>query len=642
MQTERKVFQQGKWIWYEEGSQIDSYGEFYGEVDWTGGEVNANLSCDSDYALYINGQLAACNQYGDFEYFKIYDTLNLTPFLKKGKNHIAIVVWHFGETTQKYLAAKAGLIFEISCGEKLLLKSGKNILCRKSKTYKSGFRKRVSSQLGWSFLYDSTKEDGWKEGVASDFMPATEISKSCEFYPRPNEKLRLSERKTMAFKQKAHSGKTFLVDLGEETVGLPWIEFHSPVRQKVTVFYGEHLLAGNVQRFIGGNDYSFEYIAKEGENSYLNPFLRLGCRYLQVYSEEEIELTYLGVLPQGYPVEEKPFASRTEQDRAIERLCVNTLKLCMLEHYVDCPWREQGLYAFDSRNQMLAGYYAFGNYAYAKSNLLLMSMDCRKDDLLSITTPSGGDLVIPSFSLYYVLSVWEYLVHSGDKRIEESIFEKVTSILQAFAARKKEGLIHNFSGEEYWHFYDWSEHLTSYGIDKPDNVADLALNCLYAWMLNKYKDICSILGKENRMESSEEICEKIKERFYNREDGLFTLYKGKGIYTMLGNSLAILCGAATGELATNICERMLRGETVESSLSTKVFLYDALLMTDREKYAPVVLERIRKEYLYMLQEGATATWETLEGASAFAGNGSLCHGWSAMPVYYFHLLKDKL
>lgn len=642
MKTEKNAFQQGKWIWYEEGSQIDSYGEFYGELDWTGGEVYANLSSDSDYALYINGKLAACNQYGDFEYFKIYDRLELTSFLKKGKNHVAVVVWHFGETTQKYLAAKAGLIFEISCGETILLKSDRNILCRKSKTYRSGLRKRVSSQLGWSFLYDSTKEDGWKEGATSDFAPAKEIAKSCVFYPRPNEKLRFSERKEAAVTQKSHSGKTVLVDLGEETVGLPLLEFRSPICQKVTVFYGEHLLAGNVQRFIGGNDYSFEYIAKEGENSYLNPFLRLGCRYVQICSEEEIELSYLGVLPQGYPVSERPFVSRTEQDLAIERLCVNTLKLCMLEHYVDCPWREQGLYAFDSRNQMLAGYYAFGNYDYAKSNLLLMSMDRRKDNLLSITTPSGGDLVIPSFSLYYVLSVWEYLVHSGDKAIEESIFEKVTSVLQAFAARKKDGLIHNFSGEEYWHFYDWSEHLTSYGIDKPDDVADLALNCLYALMLRKYGEICKILGKENGMESPQAICEKIKERFYNADDGLFTLYSGKGIYTMLGNALAIVCGAATGELAASICERMLRGETTESSLSTKVFFYDALLMTDREKYADVVLERIRKEYSYMLQEGATATWETLEGASAFSGNGSLCHGWSAMPVYYFHILKDRL
>lgn len=37
----------------------------------------------------------------------------------------------------------------------------------------------------------------------------------------------------------------------------------------------------------------------------------------------------------------------------------------MHEHYEDYPWREQALYAFDSRNQALYGYYAFGNYDFA-------------------------------------------------------------------------------------------------------------------------------------------------------------------------------------------------------------------------------------------------------------------------------------
>ena len=40
----------------------------------------------------------------------------------------------------------------------------------------------------------------------------------------------------------------------------------------------------------------------------------------------------------------------------------------------------------------------------------------------------------------------------------------------------------------------------------------------------------------------------------------------------------------------------------------------------------------------MLEAGATAAWETKEGASAFHQAGSLCHGWSAIPVHYFRRL----
>ena len=42
----------------------------------------------------------------------------------------------------------------------------------------------------------------------------------------------------------------------------------------------------------------------------------------------------------------------------------------------------------------------------------------------------------------------------------------------------------------------------------------------------------------------------------------------------------------------------------------------------------------------MLDHGATTVWEDDEGAAAFDNAGSLCHGWSAIPIYYFHLLNQ--
>ena len=68
------------------------------------------------------------------------------------------------------------------------------------------------------------------------------------------------------------------------------------------------------------------------------------------------------------------------------------------------------------------------------------------------------------------------------------------------------------------------------------------------------------------------------------------------------------------------------------------FKYDAMIAVDREKYKDVILGDIRVKYGKMLDEGATSFWETEEGASAFANAGSLCHGWSALPIYYYEIL----
>ena len=87
----------------------------------------------------------------------------------------------------------------------------------------------------------------------------------------------------------------------------------------------------------------------------------------------------------------------------------------MHDHYEDTPWREQALYAMDSRNQMLCGYHAFGEYAFPCANLLLMSKAERKDGLLSICFPNADELTIPSFTLHYFTAVEEYTAYSGDK-----------------------------------------------------------------------------------------------------------------------------------------------------------------------------------------------------------------------------------
>ena len=82
-------------------------------------------------------------------------------------------------------------------------------------------------------------------------------------------------------------------------------------------------------------------------------------------------------------------------------------------------------------------------------------------------------------------------------------------------------------------------------------------------------------------------------------------------------------------------------DLVPNTLSMNAFRFDALLAVDREKYAPVILAELDRDYLYMLREGATTFWETIIGADDFADAGSLCHGWSALPVYYYEILDPN-
>lgn len=622
-----RYFKDSSWIWISEHSSMDQYGEFWCRFSAQNAPAVCRVSCDGDYTLCVNGKYVASNQYGDYEHYKVFDEINITDYLHAGINELSLLIWHFGVDSQRYKKAQAGVIFEIEQSGKILLVSDERILCRQSPAYASGYCKEITPQLGFSFLYDTAKENcgEWKQAVI--------VSKDCHLYPRPTKKLELLPPKDISILK--NEGCYYLIDLGEETVGLPMLDFVCDRPQNVLVAWGEDLQNGHVRRKIDNRDFSFEYVSKKGRNQYTNYMLRLGCRYMELYAEEPITLTYLGLLPQVYPVKEKKNQKKEVLDQRIHDVCVRTLKLCMMEHYVDTPWREQCLYAFDARNQMLCGYHTFedGNAEYARANLLLMSKDQRADGLLSICSPCGRDSAIPSFSLYYFMAVREYMDYSGDVSLGKEVYDKLVSIVEAFLKNRENGLILRFEGHTQWNFYDWSEHLSGSLGRSAGAIPDLIINSLFLIALEHLRAISQKTGEYfGYDEVLLEIREKAKTEFYDAEQGAYSLTRDGKEFTVLGNALAILAGLADD--ARDICEQIVRDTFTDCSLSMRCFKYDALLLTDEARWKPYVLREIRREYANMLDKGATSVWETQEGACAFGNAGSLCHGWSAIPVCY--------
>ena len=638
------MFEKAKWIWFDKTSEWDTHAEFFTTFQNPNEKTVCHLSCECDYELYVNGKFVASNQYGDYEHYKIYDSLDITEFLQDGENALAIHVWYFGGTSSRTFVSPAGLIFEIRSDDKTVCASGETTLARKSKAYESGRQKLITGQLGWTFSYDATKEDGWKT-TGAGMQSAVLREKTCSLNPRPIKKHEIGALHSFTIVEKSEDGKRFLVDLGEEVVGCVSLKLNSATdKNGVVVAYGELLENGKVKKNIGIRDFSFEYVAKAGDNEFSHYMLRLACRYLEIFSNEPIDLISASLHPQTYPVEVKKTEFENDLDARIYAACVNTLKLCMMEHYVDCPWREQALYVFDSRNQMLCGYDAFegGNAEYVRANLKLISKDRRDDKLLSICYPSSNDLTIPSFSLHYFTAVLEYVKFTGDVEFVKAVYPKLLSVLEAFLAQRENGLVNRFEGKNHWNFYDWSEYLEGELGQSQTAIPDLTLNVLFVIALEKLSQICAVIGEPFVYgEILKETRSAAKKTFYDAEKGAFTQLVGEKQFTVLGNALAVLAGLTDETESAAIAEKMLVGEFTECSLSTKAFKYDALLAVSEEKYAPKVLEEIRADYKTMLDAGSATVWETLEGATAFGNAGSLCHGWSAVPVYYFHRLLKK-
>ena len=127
--------------------------------------------------------------------------------------------------------------------------------------------------------------------------------------------------------------------------------------------------------------------------------------------------------------------------------------------------------------------------------------------------------------------------------------------------------------------------------------------------------------------------------FFNEKTNLYFISEKEEKPTELANSFAVISGIADDDKKEKIVQKLFEGKLEPCSLSMKTFKYDALIKTDKKKYKEAVLEEIRKTYKIMLDAGSTTVWETIDGDKAFSNAGSLCHGWSAIPIYYFNILK---
>ncbi len=635
----REIFEKASWIWCNSSPGEDEYGEFADSFTYKSGRAVLRISADSNYAAYVNGRLAAWGQYADFPYDKVYDEVDVTAYCREGENRLAVLVWYYGiDTSQVYYPGNAGVLYELACGRQILCESGEKTLSRQSRAYQSHRKQRITGQLGFGYGYDATKEDDWKTGALEDFTLSKLVEQKPPLRIRPCKKLALMPEVT-GRECKRITDTDVIFDLGGEQVGFLSFVLISPCEQDITVAYGEHLADGRVRHEIDGRNFSISYRAKNGENTFLNPFRRFGCRYLEVYSEYPLEIRKMAIAPTLYELAEKERPRLTGKQNKIYDMCVETLRLCMHEHYEDCPWREQALYTMDSRNQMLCGYYAFDEYIFPRANLELISKDRRADGLLSICYPMSWDYVIPSFTLHYVTECREYMDYSGDKDFIREIYPRLVSCVETFRKHMEDGLVMPFMGENYWNFYEWRDGLD--GADKSKTAPDLILNALLSVALQNMAAIGDALEMENDYAKlAETLNMRIHEVFLDKKTGIFYDFPEHHSYSQLGNALAVLCGAAETEEARAICERLeTDSDMTPISLSMKCFKYDAWLKVNRERYAPVVLADIEDTYTPMIEYGSTTVWETELGEKDFDNAGSLCHGWSALPIYYYHILE---
>lgn len=675
-------------VWIaQDACRENQYAEFRQNFWANGKNAKLVIGCDSKAAIYLNDQLVGLFLSGGTEHIRWYESFELENYLNQEENELKILVYHQGMSASNYTAGNPYIRFGVEVlGEneetEWIAVSGENTYGRRNKKYQNGPVEK--NQMGFVWHYDETiPEEEWAKAECLE-MP------EMEFHMRPIKRQVLKERQKTSVCEhgylEAERGQEFckeplcpiplheepavgrpfymLVDCGEECTGFMELELWTETDVDIQIGWGEHLADKRVRTHIGERHFETSYACHPGKNIFTHYFHRLGLRYLELHiypaEQKPVELVYAGIRPLEYPVEEKGrLQIQDSLHQKIYDIAVCTLKLCMHEHYEDCPWREQALYAMDSLNQALCGYYCFEEYQFARASLELLGESLQPDGYLELHPPGKNAVMIPYFTFMWVIGMKDYLRYSKDEAFIKKHWDKLRQIVDKRLEECQDGLLRTQTSIAYWNFYEWNDLLSGepiYREEALEDRMDAPYIMSFLLMLDAVRTMSGMLGEEAYEKKLSEIAVRMQKECHRlfwdeseqayltyayKKDGLFVAKEGE--FSELVQAWAVLSGVAGENIKENLLEQLAKGNEkwVPCTLSMIRFKYEALLQYP-EAYGETVFQDILRIWGNMVNAGATSFWETEDGEAAFEGAGSLCHGWSAMPVYFYHVYLPEV
>ena len=661
-----------KWIWCDRAEGINQYADFVREFEIEEVLPNASIkiATEGEYVLFINGEFVECGQYDDMGEVKTYDEINISEYLKKGKNKLLINAYHQGESSYQYSVGEPGLCFEIKCGDFSLV-SDKDTFSTPSFGFEMGKNvHKTTVQYGYGYIYNAAK------GEKMQFLPSSEKElpplqirpiRKCKFYPSDGELVsqgtfsRKVDKKnpgvtmdedTLCFCEvsdifeadkktlKATENIFAIYDFSEEKSGYFTFEIDADEGTVIDIGYCEHLNDGKTRTKIGERCFSNRYVCKGGLQTFTYYYRRIAGRFVQLNIFGKVnKINHVGIINSLYPTtDDIEYDTGDALYNKIIDVSKYTLRMCMHEHYEDCPWREQALYGSDSRNQMLFGYYAFGECQFVRASLELIAKSLGDDGFITIACPSDSQKRIPSFMFTWLLAMKEYIDYSADITLAQKYAENLKKITDLRLSEISGGLAKHPTGENYWNFYEWSDSNDGFCTEYD---TDGLYNLFFYMGMNALSDVFEYIGETDYADRIRSVLpclkDKINETFFDEEKKVYASFVNDGKkfgYSELTQSMAIYSGVCDERKEEVLKILASENDLVPITLGYLVYKYDALL-DGCDTYKDYVYSEILQKWGSMLDEGATTFWETELGEKDFDNAGSLCHAWSSTPVYVY-------
>lgn len=336
-------------------------------------------------------------------------------------------------------------------------------------------------------------------------------------------------------------------------------------------------------------------------------------------------------------------AQFTSSDGLINRIwsvAEHTFRLCSGIFFIDGIKRDKWIWGGDAYQSLFVNQYLMADADINRRTLLAL----RGND--PMTTHIN---TILDYSLYWILSIKAHYEAYGDLDFVEQVYPKMVTLMDFCEEQLEEhGFITGRAGD--WVFIDWAD------LDKEGALC--AEQMLFAECYRTMTLLGGRLGKDaflcgSYRQKYEALKKNINAFYWNAGKGAYidSFVSGREHVTRHANIFAILFDIADERQKVQIVQNVLHNEEIPQ-ITTPYFKFYEMDALCKMGYLEEVLERIREYWGGMLARGAVTFWEEYDPSvpqeEQYDMYGdkfgkSLCHAWSASPIYllarYFVGLK---
>lgn len=428
---------------------------------------------------------------------------------------------------------------------------------------------------------------------------------------------------------KASGDSAWIYDLGTNLTGWTKIQFPPLEKgQKIRISYCDFLDDKGEFRDHLYEDY---YIASGADSAevFSNKFNYHAYRYLKLTNVKEAPalLAITASLVHTNYSGESFFACSDKDLNAIHDMIQYTLRCLTLGGYmVDCPQIERLGYGGDG-NASTPTVQTMFNLSPLYMNWMQAWADCmREDGSMPHTAPNpyaaGGG---PFWCGFIITASWQTYLNYGDRRLLDRYYPYMQQWLEYVAHYTVDGLLKKWPDTSYrnWYLGDWA---TPVGIDQTNPLSvDLVDNCYIAVCYQTMSKIASLLDKADDSRGYKAKYDVLTKRIQE------TFYDAKGNTYASGTQIDLVYPMLAGVTPDNLKETVLKtlyevtanrfqGHLATGLVGIPVLTEWAVKNGQAEWMYQMLKKRDYPGYLYMLDNGATTTWEHWNGERSHIHN----------------------